>query len=143
MLEIDPETVFDPDESDLQPLAAMPEFKAMREKMKEASAPADEANRQRLSRKRRTGKKTRSPDRLMTLFRQSELNRNNKHWGRSNHGDHGASRGKAITIAIPVFPAPPWLILCINVVCLIYFPAVTYSFKYRRSLSRLFLRYSA
>jgi len=43
MLEIDPEAVFDPDEPDLQPLAAMPEFKAMKEKMKEASAPADEA----------------------------------------------------------------------------------------------------
>src|SRR6266540_3701798 len=69
-------------------------------------------NRKRLSRKRRTGKKTRSPDRLMTLFRQSELNRNNKHWGRSNHGDHGASRGMAITIVIPVFPCPPWLNLC-------------------------------
>jgi len=35
------------------------------------------------------------------------LNRNNKHLDRSNHGDHGASRGKAITIAIPVFPVPP------------------------------------
>jgi hypothetical protein len=43
MLEIDPEAVFDPDEPDLQPLSAMPEFKTMREKMKEASAPADEA----------------------------------------------------------------------------------------------------
>jgi len=43
MLEIDPEAVFDPDEPDLQPLAAMPEFKAMRQKMKEAGAPADEA----------------------------------------------------------------------------------------------------
>jgi transglutaminase-like putative cysteine protease/tetratricopeptide (TPR) repeat protein len=43
MLEIDPEAVFDPDETDLQPLAAMPEFKAMRQKMKEAGAPADEA----------------------------------------------------------------------------------------------------
>ncbi|HEU0178081.1 MAG TPA: tetratricopeptide repeat protein, partial [Blastocatellia bacterium] len=40
MLEIDPEAVFDPDESDLQPLAAIPEFKAMKEKMKETSAPA-------------------------------------------------------------------------------------------------------
>jgi hypothetical protein len=29
MLEIDPEAAFDPDEPDLQPLAAMPEFKAM------------------------------------------------------------------------------------------------------------------
>ena len=37
------------------------------------------------------------------------LNRNNRHWGRSNHGDHGASRGKAITTVIPVFPVPPWL----------------------------------
>ncbi|MGH9768664.1 MAG: transglutaminase domain-containing protein [Blastocatellia bacterium] len=37
MLELDPETVFDPDEPDLQPLAAMPEFKAMKEKMKEAA----------------------------------------------------------------------------------------------------------
>jgi transglutaminase-like putative cysteine protease/tetratricopeptide (TPR) repeat protein len=43
MLEIDPDAVFDPDEPDLQPLAAMPEFKAMKEKMKEASAPADDA----------------------------------------------------------------------------------------------------
>jgi tetratricopeptide (TPR) repeat protein len=42
MLEIDPDDVFDPDEPDLQPLAATPEFKAMKEKMKEASAPADE-----------------------------------------------------------------------------------------------------
>src|SRR5262245_48148126 len=41
MLEIDPEAVFDPEERDLQPLAAMPEFKAMREKMKEAGAPAE------------------------------------------------------------------------------------------------------
>jgi transglutaminase-like putative cysteine protease/tetratricopeptide (TPR) repeat protein len=43
MLEIDPEAVFDPDEPDLQTLAAMPEFKAMKEKMKEAGAPADES----------------------------------------------------------------------------------------------------
>src|SRR5262249_12267272 len=64
-------------------------------------------NRRRLSRKRRTGKKIRSPDRLMTPFRQSELNRNNKYWGRSNHRDHGASRGEAISRVIPVFPAPP------------------------------------
>jgi hypothetical protein len=35
------------------------------------------------------------------------LNRNNKYWDRSNHGDHGASRGKAITIVIPVFPVVP------------------------------------
>ena len=42
MLEIDPEAVFDPDETDLQPLAATPEFKAMKEKMKEANAPAEE-----------------------------------------------------------------------------------------------------
>jgi len=28
-------------------------------------------------------------------------------WDRSNHGGHGASRGKAITIVIPVFPVPP------------------------------------
>src|SRR5262249_34081300 len=42
MLELDPETVFDPDEPDLQPLAATPEFKAMKEKMKEASAPSNE-----------------------------------------------------------------------------------------------------
>jgi transglutaminase-like putative cysteine protease/Flp pilus assembly protein TadD len=42
MLEIDPETVFDPDEPDLQPLAAMPEFKALKEKMKGATAPAGE-----------------------------------------------------------------------------------------------------
>ncbi|HEY7181478.1 MAG TPA: transglutaminase domain-containing protein, partial [Blastocatellia bacterium] len=43
MLEIDPEAVFDPDEPDLQPLATMPEFKALKGKMKETSAPADEA----------------------------------------------------------------------------------------------------
>ncbi|HKQ74285.1 MAG TPA: transglutaminase domain-containing protein [Blastocatellia bacterium] len=43
MLELDPEAVFDPDETDLQPLAAMPEFKAMKEKMKEASAPSNES----------------------------------------------------------------------------------------------------
>jgi len=42
MLEIDPEAVFDPDETDLQPLAATPEFKAMKEKMKKASEPAEE-----------------------------------------------------------------------------------------------------
>ena len=42
MLEIDPEAVFDPDEPDLQPLAATLEFKAMKEKMKEANAPAEE-----------------------------------------------------------------------------------------------------
>jgi len=36
MLELDPKAVFDPDESDLQPLVAMPEFKALKEKMKEA-----------------------------------------------------------------------------------------------------------
>lgn len=42
MLEIDPETVFDPEEPDLQPLATMPEFKAMKEKMKEATAPSTE-----------------------------------------------------------------------------------------------------
>jgi len=42
MLELDPETVFDPDEPDLQPLAAMPEFKAMKEKVKEAGAPSNE-----------------------------------------------------------------------------------------------------
>jgi transglutaminase-like putative cysteine protease/Flp pilus assembly protein TadD len=44
MLEIDPEAVFDPEEPDLQPLATMPEFKAMREKMKEATAPPAENN---------------------------------------------------------------------------------------------------
>jgi transglutaminase-like putative cysteine protease/Flp pilus assembly protein TadD len=43
MMEIDPETVFDPEEPDLQPLTALPEFKAMKEKMKEAPAPGDEA----------------------------------------------------------------------------------------------------
>jgi transglutaminase-like putative cysteine protease/Flp pilus assembly protein TadD len=43
MLELDPETVFDADEPDLQTLAAMPEFKAMKEKMKETNAPADDA----------------------------------------------------------------------------------------------------
>jgi tetratricopeptide (TPR) repeat protein len=42
MLEIDPNATFDPDEPDLQPLAAMPEFKAMKEKMKESGAPAGE-----------------------------------------------------------------------------------------------------
>lgn len=42
MLEIDPETVFDPEEPDLQPLTTMPEFKAMRDKMKEATAPPNE-----------------------------------------------------------------------------------------------------
>jgi hypothetical protein len=43
MLEIDPETVFDPDEPDLQPLAALPEFKALKEKMKGTNEPTDEA----------------------------------------------------------------------------------------------------
>ena len=42
MLELDSEAAFDPDEPDLQPLAAMPEFKAMKEKVKEASAPSNE-----------------------------------------------------------------------------------------------------
>ena len=28
--------------------------------------------------------------------------RNNKHWDRSNHGDRRASRGKAITIYVPL-----------------------------------------
>jgi transglutaminase-like putative cysteine protease/tetratricopeptide (TPR) repeat protein len=42
MMEIDSETVFDPEEPDLQPLAALPEFKAMIEKLKEAIAPAGE-----------------------------------------------------------------------------------------------------
>ena len=48
---------------------------------------------------------------LLDILR-AVLNRNNKHLDRSNHGDHGASRGKAITIAIPVFPVLPWLNLC-------------------------------
>ncbi|MBO0859647.1 MAG: tetratricopeptide repeat protein, partial [Chloracidobacterium sp.] len=43
MLEIDPEAVFDSNEPDLQPLAIMPEFKALKEKMKVSNAPADEA----------------------------------------------------------------------------------------------------
>jgi hypothetical protein len=34
MPEVDPEAVLVPDEPDLQPFAAMPEFKAMKEKMK-------------------------------------------------------------------------------------------------------------
>ncbi len=42
MMETDPEWLFDPDEPDLQPLAALPEFKALKEKMKEATAPAGE-----------------------------------------------------------------------------------------------------
>jgi len=42
MMEIDPETIFDPEEPDLQPLQTMPEFKAIKEKMKEAMAPANE-----------------------------------------------------------------------------------------------------
>ncbi len=42
MMEIDPETIFDPEEPDLQPLRTMPEFKAMKEKMKESPAPANE-----------------------------------------------------------------------------------------------------
>jgi transglutaminase-like putative cysteine protease/Tfp pilus assembly protein PilF len=41
-LTLDPENAFDPDEPDLQPLATMPEFKAIIEKLKEASAPAKE-----------------------------------------------------------------------------------------------------
>ncbi|MGE0130138.1 MAG: transglutaminase domain-containing protein [Blastocatellales bacterium] len=44
MLELDPEVVFDPEEPDLQPLATMPEFKAMKEKMKEATAPSKETD---------------------------------------------------------------------------------------------------
>ncbi|HEY8462080.1 MAG TPA: tetratricopeptide repeat protein, partial [Blastocatellia bacterium] len=43
MLQIDPETVFDPDEPDLQPLAAMPEFKALKGKMNGTAAPKGEA----------------------------------------------------------------------------------------------------
>src|SRR5262245_62583033 len=39
--------------------------------------------------------------------RDDALNRNHKLWDRANHGEHGASRGKTITIAIPVFPALP------------------------------------
>ena len=45
---------------------------------------------------------------LLDILR-AVLNRNNKHLDRSNHGDHRASRGKAITVAVPVFPVPPWL----------------------------------
>jgi tetratricopeptide (TPR) repeat protein len=41
MMEIDAEPVFDPEEPDLQPLQALPEFKAIKEKLKEA--PAEEA----------------------------------------------------------------------------------------------------
>src|SRR5215475_3840715 len=43
MLELDPEAVFDPDETDLQPLASMPEFKTMKEKMKEATATSNDS----------------------------------------------------------------------------------------------------
>jgi tetratricopeptide (TPR) repeat protein len=37
MIALDPEIIFDPEESDLQPLANMPEFKLIKEKMKEVS----------------------------------------------------------------------------------------------------------
>jgi tetratricopeptide (TPR) repeat protein len=36
MMILDPEIIFDPEESDLQPLANMPEFKSIKEKMKDA-----------------------------------------------------------------------------------------------------------
>jgi tetratricopeptide (TPR) repeat protein len=36
MMVLDPEIIFDPEESDLQPLANMPEFKSIKEKMKDA-----------------------------------------------------------------------------------------------------------
>jgi len=37
MLALDPQIIFDPEESDLQPLANMPEFKLIKEKMKHVS----------------------------------------------------------------------------------------------------------
>lgn len=37
MITLDPEIIFDPEESDLQPLANLPEFKLIKEKMKETS----------------------------------------------------------------------------------------------------------
>jgi transglutaminase-like putative cysteine protease/tetratricopeptide (TPR) repeat protein len=40
-MELDPENAFDPDEPDLQPLASMPEFKAMKAKIKEGEATGD------------------------------------------------------------------------------------------------------
>ncbi len=43
MMEIDPDAGFDPEEPDLQPLAALPEFKALKEKLKESLAPAGDA----------------------------------------------------------------------------------------------------
>jgi hypothetical protein len=42
-----------------------------------------------------------------SVDRDDALNRNHKLWDRANHGEHGASRGKTITIAIPVFPVLP------------------------------------
>jgi tetratricopeptide (TPR) repeat protein len=42
MMALDPEAVFDPEELDLQPLANLPEFKALKDKMKETATVPDE-----------------------------------------------------------------------------------------------------
>jgi tetratricopeptide (TPR) repeat protein len=60
MMALDPEALFDPDDLDLQPLANLPEFKALKEKMKEAVTVTDEAKsedeRKEKARKSRSGK---------------------------------------------------------------------------------------
>ena len=58
-----------------------------------------------------------------------DLNRNKKHWDRSNHG---ASRGKAIIIIIPVFPAPP-VVEPMYQCCLVVRPAKADAFSGRQS----------
>jgi hypothetical protein len=68
---------------------------------------------------------------LGLLFRL-RLNRNKKHWDRSNHGDHGASRGKAITMVIPVFPALP-VVEPMYQCCLVVRPAKADAFSGRQS----------
>jgi Flp pilus assembly protein TadD len=60
MLALDPETLFDPDDPDLQPLANLPEFKALKEKLKEAVTVTDETKpeeeKMEKARKSRSGK---------------------------------------------------------------------------------------
>ncbi len=61
MLEIDEQAAFDPDEPDLQPLAATPEFKALKEKMKEPSAPPGDATPEEPLQEKRGRQKTAKP----------------------------------------------------------------------------------
>jgi hypothetical protein len=61
-----------------------------------------------------------------------KLNWTNKHWDRSNHGEHGASRGKAINITIPVFPVLP-VVEPVYQCCLVVRPAKADAFSGRQS----------